>query len=271
MKANKVQDLLHYLDDYFTMGLSHSLVYANNISAMITTCEELGFAINPKKVTKLATTTNFLGIDIDSVAMEAQIDPTHLSETISLLEDIMGHWLATKHSILSLIGKLHFVCCICRPGRAFLHHMIETSTKALHLYHRIKLNQEFHWDIDWWLQYLPTWNGVTLLYELHWLTSMEYQLFTDASNVGFRCYFQGHWCQGKFPAHWLQGWTYEHQLERAVCHHHGASHLGGSVPRQEDPGTLWQCIHHSNHDQGLLKEQVYDGSGPLTGHVWHVE
>ena len=91
MKANKVQDLLHYLDDYFTVGLPHSLVCPNNISAMITMCKELGFVINPEKVTKLATTNNFLGTDINSVAMEAQIDPTCLSKTISLPEDIMGH------------------------------------------------------------------------------------------------------------------------------------------------------------------------------------
>ena len=173
MKANKVQDLIHYLDDYFTVGPPHSLVSANNISAMITTCEELGFTVNPEKVTKLATTTNFLGIDIDSVAMEVQINQTHLSETISLLEDITGCQLATKWSILSLIGKLNFVHHVCRPGRAFLHCMIETSTKTQHLHHRIKLNQEFHRDIDWWLHYLPTWNGVSLLYESHWLTSME--------------------------------------------------------------------------------------------------
>ena len=119
MKASKVQDLLHYLDDYFTVGPPHSLVCANNISAMITTCEELGFAVNPEKVTKLATTTNFLGINIDSVPMEAWIDPTHLSKTISLLKDIMGHWSTTKQSILSLIDKVHFVCCVCRPVEPF--------------------------------------------------------------------------------------------------------------------------------------------------------
>ena len=28
---------------------------------------------------------------------------------------------------------------------------------------------------------------------------MECQFFTDASNVGFGYYFQGHWCQGKLP------------------------------------------------------------------------
>ena len=91
------------------------------------------------------------------------------------------------------------MCCVCRPGRAFLCHMIETSMKVWHLHYRIKLNQEFQRDIDWWLHYLPTWNGVSLLYESHWLTSTECQLFTDASDMGFGCYFQGHWCQGKFP------------------------------------------------------------------------
>ena len=77
--------------------------------------------------------------------------------------------------------------------------MIKASMKAQHLHHRIKLNEEFCQDAKWWLQYLPTWNGVSLLYESSWLTSMVCQLFTDASNVGFDCYFQGHWYQDKFP------------------------------------------------------------------------
>ena len=56
MQINKVQDLLHYLDDYFTVGPPDSLVCASNIMIMITTCKELGFTVNPKKVTKPATT-----------------------------------------------------------------------------------------------------------------------------------------------------------------------------------------------------------------------
>ena len=149
MQINKMQDLVHYLNDYFTVGPPDSLVCANNITTMIAMCEELGFAVNTKKVTKSTTTTNFLRVDIDSVTMEAKIDPSCLSETISLLTDITGWCSATKQTILSLVGKLHFVCCVCRPGRASLHHMIQASMKAQHLNHRVKLNEEFHWDIDW--------------------------------------------------------------------------------------------------------------------------
>ena len=52
---------------------------------------------------------NFLRVDINSVTMEDRIDPSYLSETISLLKDISGHRSATKWTILSLVGKLHFV------------------------------------------------------------------------------------------------------------------------------------------------------------------
>ena len=38
MKTNKVQELLHYLDDYFTVDPSQSPVCANSITTMIATC-----------------------------------------------------------------------------------------------------------------------------------------------------------------------------------------------------------------------------------------
>ena len=49
MKTNKVQDLLHYLDDYFTVGPTQSLVCANNIATMIAMCEDLASLLIQKK------------------------------------------------------------------------------------------------------------------------------------------------------------------------------------------------------------------------------
>ena len=49
----QVQDLLHYLDDYFTVGPPDSPVCASNIMTMIATCKELDFAVNPKKLENL--------------------------------------------------------------------------------------------------------------------------------------------------------------------------------------------------------------------------
>ena len=73
--------------------------------------------------------------------------------------------------------------------------MIEVSKKASYLHHHVKLNAEFWADIEWWLSYLPAWNGVSYLYKAGWTSSADVELFTNASDNGFGCYFQGQWCQ----------------------------------------------------------------------------
>ena len=201
MQANNMKDFLHYLDDYFMAGPADTGECQHNIDTMVQVCRDLGFAVNPSKVTSPASVTNFLGIDIDSVHRVTRIDPEHLQ---AISQELTGFWqakLATKHEILSLIGKLHFICRVCPPGRAFLCHMIDVSKKAHYLHHRVKLSAEFRGDIEWWLTYLPTWNGVSFLYDEEWTSSPNVELYTDASDKGFCCYFQGKWCQGTFPSH----------------------------------------------------------------------
>ena len=199
MQANGIWDLLHYLNDYFMEGPTGTGECQHNINIMVQVCRDLGFLVNPSKVTSPSSITDFLGIDIDSCQGVAHIDPKHLQVIMQELSGFCRAKLATKHEILSLIGKLHFVCRVCPPGRAFLHCMIDTSEKASYLHHRIKLNTEFWDDIEWWLTYLPSWNGVSFLYEADWTSSPDVELFMDASNKGFGCYFHGQWCQGTFP------------------------------------------------------------------------
>ena len=181
MWANDIQDLLHYLDNYFTAGPAGTGDCQHNINIMFQVCRDLGFTINPAKVTALSSITNFLGIDIDSRKGVTHIDPEHLQVIMQELSGFSHAKLATKHEILSLIGKLHFVCKVCPPGRAFLCHMIETSKKACYLHHRIKLNAEFWGDVEWWLTYIPTWNRVSFLYDTEW-TSIQKSMLPPSQN-----------------------------------------------------------------------------------------
>ena len=180
-------------------GLAGSGQCQHNISTMVKVCRELGFAMNPSKVTDPSSITCFLSIDIDSCKGVAQIDPDHLEAITLELVGFKQAKSATKHEIHSLIGKLHFVCKVCPLGQAFLHRMIKVSKKACYLHHCTKLNAEFQADIKWWLTYLPAWNGVSYLYGADWTSSIDVELFTNASNKGFSCYFQGQCCQGTFP------------------------------------------------------------------------
>ena len=109
MWANGISDLLHYLDNYFMAGPPGSGNCQCNINKMVEVCRELGFAVNPSKVTAPSPITCFLGIEIDSHEGVAHIDPKHLQ---AIINELAGFWQAksaTKCEVLSLIGKLHFV------------------------------------------------------------------------------------------------------------------------------------------------------------------
>ena len=62
MQVNHMEDVLHYLDDYIMVAPQDSQVCTNNIDTMDADTKELGFVVNPKKVTQPSTTINFLGI-----------------------------------------------------------------------------------------------------------------------------------------------------------------------------------------------------------------
>ena len=71
--------------------------------------------------------------------------------------------------------------------------MISLASKVPHLHHKITLTPEFQLDVQWWLQYLPQWNGVSLFPQSHWVSNIELHLFTDSSDQVAAGYFNGAW------------------------------------------------------------------------------
>ena len=95
------------------------------------------------------------------------------------------------------------------------------------------------------------------------LTSMECQLFTDASDVGFGCYFQDHWCQGKFPEtfqDWLMSINWRELYGITMALAIWGDHFRGK-----------RILLHCDNTPVLQIIMVHDGAGPLINLVWHVE
>ena len=51
MWANSINDLIHYIDDYFMAGPTGTGDCQCNINKMVEVCREMGFAVSPYKVT----------------------------------------------------------------------------------------------------------------------------------------------------------------------------------------------------------------------------
>ena len=188
---------IHYLDDFLIAGKPDSDECKKALQTMLQVCEQLGFPIAQTKIEGPTTVITFLGIHIDTIKMELRLPMEKLDDLLSLLKRWLRKRKATKRELLSLIGKLSFAAKVVPAGRIFLRRLIDLSTSAKKLHHHIYLSTSARADIQWWQDFLPGWNGVSLMLQEKWETAADLNLSTDASGtLGFGAYFQGAWFTG---------------------------------------------------------------------------
>ena len=202
MSSRGASPIWNYLDDFWTCETPSPNPHCRtSLDLMLGTCEHLGFTTNPAKTVLPTTNLILLGIELDSLAQEARINQTRLAEVLHMLDKWSSRKHCTKRQLQSLIGKLHFISSVCRPGRTFVRRMIDLLSKASHPSNRIRLTVAFRKDIHWWQTFLTSWNGCSFFYQDTWLPNSSLELFTDASHAAFGAYFAGEWFSCSFSAH----------------------------------------------------------------------
>ena len=73
MEKMGIEWVAHYIDDFITMGAPGSNECAMNSATMHAACDRMGMPVEPEKDEGPATSLPFLGIKLDSVAMEIQL------------------------------------------------------------------------------------------------------------------------------------------------------------------------------------------------------
>ena len=81
--------------------------------------------MQPLQIAKPSMCLEMLGIVIDNKLMELRISDERLHD----IKREVNLWVCkkscTKRQLLSLIGKLEFICKVVRHGRTFLRRLIE--------------------------------------------------------------------------------------------------------------------------------------------------
>lgn len=196
MTGNGVTYVDHYLDDFITVGPADSDICSQNLQIMLDTCDSLGFSVNPRKVVPATSQLEFLGITLDSESMEISISTERMNDVMGELHKWRDRQSCTKRELLSLIGKLTFVSRVVKPGRTFVRRMIDLASRIKHLHYKVKLNKEFQCDVDWWLAYLPDWNGICMISP----SQEDHHVFTDASDQAYAGYSAGDWFVNEFTS-----------------------------------------------------------------------
>ena len=195
-----VEQLLHYLDDFFTLGPSGSDVCARSLDTIKQAARELGVPLAPEKCEGPTTRLVFLGIELDSEHMTASLPEDKLTELTVIVRHLANRKWCTRKELESLVGKLNHACAVIPSGRTFLRRLINLLRDNKRHQTYIRLNKQCQQDLQWWHDLLPVWGGVSFFDLPEWAPSPDFEVATDAAGkLGFGAFFQGEW----FSAPWL--------------------------------------------------------------------
>ena len=103
-------DLVHYADDYFLVSCQDQQVANQDLNKLCEAFQELGIPLSEEKIIGPLNKIVYLGIEINSETLSISVPEDKYQEIISILPMWLNKRSCTKQQLLSLIGKLSFVC-----------------------------------------------------------------------------------------------------------------------------------------------------------------
>ncbi len=144
--------------------------------------EKAGFVAKESKSCPPSTQMAFLGVWFNTESLTLEVTKDRLDELRELLESWSHRTRASRQEIQSVIGKLNFVASVVRPGRVFISRLLnflrglpETGLHAI--------DPEVHKDLRWWAEFLPVYNGISMMPVEGW-SSPDEIFASDACLIG---------------------------------------------------------------------------------------
>ena len=148
LQKQRIVDILLYLDDFLLQGrpIKADCEKGLHIAMEISMYCRLGVPIAVHKMKGPTQVLTFLGIEMDSERMEVRLSEDKLHRIQEEIKLWTRRKSTNKRNLLALIGQLQHACCIVRLGWTSL-----------------RLNKGFQSDLQWWAQFLVSWNGVGIM------------------------------------------------------------------------------------------------------------
>lgn len=196
-----IRNVVKVLDDFLFVAQTFSECQYM-LSTFIAVCSDIGIPIAPHKTISPTTHLTFLGIALDTVAMEARLPQDKLSSYRADIFAVLQMEKITLRELKSLIGKLQFSTCIIPSGRPFLRRLHDLTVQARKPFHFIRLTNDTKQDLTTWIHFLQSFNGVTMIKPIHTSDSRSLHMHADASKWGFGATYGSNWLQCKWPESW---------------------------------------------------------------------
>lgn len=173
-----------YLDDFLVVGKTYSDCL-NKMTILMKLLRKLGFAINFSKVEGPKQCITFLGIVLDSISMTLRLTEGRIQDLTASLVHLYQKPKATKRQLMSIAGKLNWVTQVIYGGRFHLRRLLDRISSLRMPWHRTRVTTEMRKDLQWWIDFLPVFNGTTPMLDTRLTTSVCIDACPIASGASY--------------------------------------------------------------------------------------
>jgi hypothetical protein len=196
----KIPHIVHILDDFLFLGPPDADVCNQSLKVFQLICKATGVGLKTEKTSLACTKLVFLGIEIDTLAMEIRLPQDKLDKLKQTIDAMKCKRKVRLKELQSLIGLLNFSCLVVVPGRAFLRRLIDLTKGLTKPHHHKDLVRESRRDLAAWSLFINHFNGKTLMFKHVWKSSAHLHMYTDAAgSFGFGAIFWKKWFYGSWP------------------------------------------------------------------------
>ena len=160
MAAQGYPNIVAYADDFLIVSESAEQCRQATLT-LVRILRRLGFHINYNKVLGPSQILTFLGIELNTVDMTLALPQDKMDDIQRVLRRRITQRKCTKRELQSLIGKLNWATQVIYGGRFHLRRLLDTMASLKYPSHRTRITQAMRADMEWWLQFMATFNGLT--------------------------------------------------------------------------------------------------------------
>ena len=171
---------INYLDDFGSA--EHRNKAWDSFNCMTKIMKAIGTDEAEQKAVPPMTRLEFLGNTVDSEKLTIEVSDHRKTEILQLIDSWERKKMYNKKQLQSLIGKLSFITNCVQQGCIFISRLLEVL-RTLPMVGYVKVPNQVIQDLRWWKEFLPTFDGVSILWLQDCLQIDEW-LATDSSMIG---------------------------------------------------------------------------------------
>ena len=187
-----LDSVVHYLDDFLFAGPKDSPECSMLMQTFRSLCDELGVPLAEEKTVGPTSCLVFLGLEINTSEMAVKIPSDKIHKLLFILKTFLTKSKVSLREMQSLIGSLNFCTRAINSSRAFNRRFYDATIGIKKPHHFIRITKPLKADLQLWIHFLESFNGVCFFKDLIWSENDALELFTDSAggiSLGCGAYF----------------------------------------------------------------------------------